>query len=543
MAITWNDTQTKASSGGIKWDGANTPSVIPQKAPQPPQQSFSDSLWSALSGAGKQVGNAFQGGVDQAKQGYQQATQATNPLTKTEAGLQEVGGAVSAIASPLAPVFAPVSKAIGAAGDALSNNSLIKGAAGNQVVDANGMTSYKPNMDANRVPQDINNTANLLPLAAGALSPKQVGSEIQRTAANIKNTGGKLKDSVLGTPEEQAAKKTVTQQKNQQESLKTSINDVMPFQNKEVRIDELRNTFPDSNTGKGGVAREGVLGKSTPQPTAEDIQRGTVANEYIAGVKDPVAKIANINQGIKTTSSGVDTFLDKNSAPSNFADMRSYMETNQPKPSLQKDPAAFESYNRATQGALDTLYKTMKDSAKRTGDFGAQTSGADIRAARIAIDQQISKELGENVFGTPQYKGIKAAEIDTRNLLNRLSEDLLRYPGQLENLNKMNEFISQAKARGVEVDLTDPNVKAQIESSFGLKSTAASDANAEFLKSQHKKMSYLYDARDNLIDKYQSSVGKNRVQEAIKNHPIVAGVAKKAATLVGVGEAVKFGGL
>lgn len=310
--------------------------------------------------------------------------------------------------------------------------------------------------------------------------------------------------------------------------VQQSVKDTMPLANKEVRIDDLRNTYPDSGKGKGGVTREGPLGKSTSQPAEEDIARGTVAHEYIKGVKDPVKKIANLNQGIRDTSTKtIDPFLDKNAAPSHFQDMREYMEKNRPTSNLQKDPGAFEAYNRATENALDTLYKTMKERATNTGDFGPNVSGTEIRQARIAIDQQIAKELGQETFGTPQYKGIKAAEIDTRNMLNRMNEDMLRYPGQLDKLNKMNELLSASKERGIEVD---PAELTRLEQELGLKKTPESEANAKFLADQHKKMSYLYDARDNLIDKYQSSVGKNKVQELIKNNPVVkagTGMVKK----------------
>lgn len=348
----------------------------------------------------------------------------------------------------------------------------------------------------------------------------------------VDKTGQAIKDTVIGTPEEIVSKKGG-------KALQSSIQDTMPLQSKDVRIDELRNSLPDN--GNGGVKREGILGKSTPQPTTEDIQRGTIAHDYINGEKDPVKKIQNVNKGIQDISNDTDTFLDKNSAPANFEDMRNYMESNRPSQSLQKDPGASESYNRATENALDTLNKTMKDSAKTSGDYGPTTSGADIRKARIAIDKQITAELGENAFGTPQYKGIKAAEIDTRNLLNRMSEDMLRYPGQLENLNKMNEFVSAAKGRGIDIDMENPEVKAQLEKRFGLESTSEGESNAQKLADQHSKMSSLYEARDNMIDKYQSNVGKNKVQEFIKNNPLKTKVAKIGAGIVGVGAAGELG--
>lgn len=312
------------------------------------------------------------------------------------------------------------------------------------------------------------------------------------------------------------------------DALSQVIADAMPLENKATRIDALRSSMPGE---KGGVVRKGILGKSTITPEAEDTARGTAAAPYIQGVKDPVQQIQNLNKGIKDTSEATDTFLDRNSAPSNFADMRTYMETNRPTSNLQKDPVAFENYNRATQDALDTLYATMKDTAKQTGDFSANTSAKDIRRARIAIDQQISKELGENTFGTPQYKGIKAAEIDTRNLLNRMSEDLLRYPGQLQNLNKLNEFIAASKSRGIEVDMNNPEIRSQLEKQFGLTATPEAEANAQQLSLSHEKMSHLYDARDNIIDKYQKNVGKTKLEESVNKNPILksgVGIFKKA---------------
>lgn len=315
--------------------------------------------------------------------------------------------------------------------------------------------------------------------------------------------------------------------------IEKSIQEVMPLENKATRIDALRASLP--GTPEGGVVRKGLLGASTIVPDAEDIERGTTAHPFIQGTNDPVAKIQNLNQGIKDTSTQTDDFLDKNATAANFEDMRNYMETNKPSSILQKDPAAAESYNRATQDALDTLASTMKETQKATGNFGPQTSGADIRKARIAVDAQISKELGESTFGTPQFKGIKAAEIDTRNLLNRMSEDMLRYPGQLENLNKMNDFVSASKGRGIDVDMNDPTIKSQLESTFGLKSTPETEASAKALSDAHKKMSYLYDSRDNLIDKYQNKIGKNKIQETVAKNPLLkAGVA--AAT-----KAVPFG--
>lgn len=354
-------------------------------------------------------------------------------------------------------------------------------------------------------------------IGSGSTDPTEIAGDatIGAVGGAALGVGGKAISGLLGKASEDG-------------TLQKAIQDTMPLENKATRIDAMRNSMPGE---QGGVTRKGLLGTSTIIPSDEDIARGKAVVPYLNGEKDPVAQVQNLNKGIQDVSKETDSFLDQNTAPANFADMRNYMETNKPTASLQKDPVALENYNRATQDALDTLYATMKKTAKASGDFGSNTSAADIRAARIAVDQQISKELGENTFGSPQYKGIKAAEIDTRNLLNRMSEDMLRYPGQLEKLNKLNDFVSASRARGIDVDMNNPQVRSQLERQFGLTMTQETEAAAQKLSDAHTQMSHLYDARDNVIDRYQRKIGKNKLQETIENSPVagfIANTAKKA---------------
>lgn len=339
--------------------------------------------------------------------------------------------------------------------------------------------------------------------------------------------------AIKGTAEEQVAKAVANGAKTDAKNLQTSIQHTMPAISKDVRVSDLENTFPDSGVGKGGITREGALGKSTPQPTTQDIQRGTTAHEYINGEKDPVQRIAKVNQGIRDTSNATDSFLDQNSTPSNFEDMRDYVEANNtPDKGLKDDPAAYKAYQRTSENALDTLYKTMKTTAKETGDFGAVTPGSDIRQARIAVDQQIKAELKGATLGTPQYTGIKAAAVSARNVLNRMAEDMLRYPGQMEQLNKFNADMAELSKRGIEVD---PAEAEGLKAKYGLKSTAESEANAQKLSDQQSKMSDLYDARDNMIDKYQSLVGKEKWQEYLKNNPRIRKALRYGAIGIGAG--------
>lgn len=309
---------------------------------------------------------------------------------------------------------------------------------------------------------------------------------------------------------------------NSDSTVEKSIQDTMAAPTKGVKVEALENSMPDS----GGVQRKGILKTSEIQPNDADVKRGTIADEYIGKTNDPVEKIQNVNKGIKDTSKQVDSFLNEKSSPSNFSDMRDYIEANnKPSANLQKDPGASEAYTRASNNALDTLYKTMKNSANESGDFGETTPGSDIRKARIAVDKEIKSELGENVFGTPQYKGIKAAEVNVRGVLNNMQEDMLRYPGQLEQLNKYNDFVNTLKSKNPDIEIS-PEHAQELKDKFGLKSTPESESDAKLLSDQHSKMSNLYDARDNMIDKYVKDVGKNRIEETIEHSKLLSGAVK-----------------
>lgn len=469
-------------------------------------------------------------------------------------------GALRATANGIGTIFAPITNAIQSASDSFAQNAkdplnpnkpLTDNPVVSKVLNLFDGTNHAMNTWATKNPEQAKNLQSAITIALTAVGGGEngldkpiVSGEFPTTIQGLKELPSDIKNTLTkGIQTISDATKTIAETvKNTKQSfsspaevkaIQQSIQDTMPLQSKDVRIDELRNSYPDSGSGKGGITREGVMGKSTPQSTEADIARGTTAHEYIKGETDPVKKIQNINQGIKDTSEGTNKFLDKNSAHVNFEDIRGYMEhNNTPPENITKDPTASESYRRSTENALNTIYKTMKDTANKTGSFDGATPGSDIRQARIAVDQQITKELGEETFGTPQYKGIKAAEVNARNIINRMSEDMVRYPGQLEAVNKYNDFIDTLKSRNADVQI-DPQYEAELKDKFGLKSTPESESAAQKLADQHTKMSQLYEARDNLIEKYQANVGKNRWQEFLKNNPKIRRVIKYGALIGG----------
>ncbi len=323
----------------------------------------------------------------------------------------------------------------------------------------------------------------------------------------------KVKTAVKGSPEEIA-----------QKSFQKTVEAVKPLKGE-------------------GLTRNGMLGKSANETSPLDIQRAEAVHPYIEGVSDPVKQYQNIDNAITDiTQKDIIPHLNRNPVNMNFEDLRNYLETNKPtKPNFANDPVASENYNRITENGITTLEQVMRDSAKKTGNYGSEVSVNDIETTRKIIDAQINNELGENTFGTPQYKGIKAAAVDMRNLFNRMSEDLLRYPGQTEALNKYNELLRELKAKNIEVA---PEQLKQLQKQQGLKSTPESEANARYLSEQHAKQTQMFDALDNIYERYSKKVGigKNYIQEFFKTPvgKVIKNAGKAAGRAFGIGEAVSL---
>lgn len=163
------------------------------------------------------VSGAFNAGVDQIKQSYQQAKTAPSLLAKGEAGLGMLAGGANALMAPLAPVLAPITAPI---------NASINAAA-NKVSDIPAVQKFAQTpagLTTSRVAQDVSNTATVLPFLAGALAPKQVLSE---AGAVVDNGLNRVSNALTKTPEEIAAANT--------EKFNSNLNKAIPVLKKDVK--------------------------------------------------------------------------------------------------------------------------------------------------------------------------------------------------------------------------------------------------------------------------------------------------------------------
>lgn len=143
----------------------------PTQAPQPATQSGS---------MADTVSNAFQGGINQFKKGYQQASQAKNPFEMTEAGGNELAGGIGAVFSPLAPITKPIGDAATAIGNFNANHPMI------QQSEQQKINAAAPggSLDTlSRGAEDVGNFATIAGTLAGGKGAGGVSSYAIRTGA------------------------------------------------------------------------------------------------------------------------------------------------------------------------------------------------------------------------------------------------------------------------------------------------------------------------------------------------------------------------
>lgn len=78
-------------------------------------------LESNVRNAPTDIKNAFTGGIDQIKSGYEESKNAKNPWEFVEGGIKTAAGAVNTIFSPLAPITAPIGSGLNKVADKISD--------------------------------------------------------------------------------------------------------------------------------------------------------------------------------------------------------------------------------------------------------------------------------------------------------------------------------------------------------------------------------------------------------------------------------------
>lgn len=140
-----------------------------------------------LGGIGNTIKGAFQSGVNQIKSGFDQVknTTTSNPLsllgTGIEAGAKVGAGAINAAMSPIAPVMAPVGKAIGAVTNKISDNPSVQKFAMSPAGQATA-----------RGAEDVGNLNTIFGAATTLEGRQQIGDAVKQGTENAQDTMSQL---------------------------------------------------------------------------------------------------------------------------------------------------------------------------------------------------------------------------------------------------------------------------------------------------------------------------------------------------------------
>lgn len=248
--------------------------------------------------------------------------------------------------------------------------------------------------------------------------------------------------------------------------------------------------------------------------------------------KDPNVDIHNLRSAIENVSeNSVKPFLSENKTPFNFEDLQNKLSLVHPQSSLKADPSALKTYDRVREEVQSNLYSSLKSLAKSKGDFGNTTDFNDVWNARKILDSKAEEELGSKVFGSPEYTGAKSAIQDMRQGLSQFITDSLHYPGQAEQVNKMQEFMQVARQRGIEIE--SPEELTGLMKQMGIQNVPEDAAKAAFFSDNMRKVSNFYKAIDNVKTKIPDYLRENAT--FAKRHPLLIKGAKLGASAAGGG--------
>jgi hypothetical protein len=368
----------------------------------------------------------------------------------------------------------------------------------------------------------VGNIASILPIGkAGQLAAKgvQIGADAAKSATVAAFDAGTA-----------AAKKILpTAARATDKALSDAIEVTSPTLYKKDSIATMERAGQP-----GGVLKSGKLGTYKRAPTQQDINVAQSVAGVVSKKNGPLDNIASVNQEIGRTSDGLSKHFAQNKVPFNFEDLRGFMSRTAPSGSLKADPAAFSTYARVRENLLSSIYDTLKAGAKKSGNYGSVTDMSELWDARKVVDAQIEKELGATTFDSPQYMGVKAAARDFRDGFNRFIADNVANPGQMEQVNRMHEFLDAARSRGIDIP-SEQDALNILRKQFGLTPSATANARAAMFQDTMTRLSRMYEARGNIAESNWRLMDKNAIQRWMKQNPQKAKLLEYGLGAAGVG--------
>ena len=327
-------------------------------------------------------------------------------------------------------------------------------------------------------------------------------------------------------------------------------------------------------TGKGYIKAAGAVKPAEPSifgkagidgDATKDVQRAKTAIMNVADtlgkktkdiIKSGAAQATkNFNRVTDTigeyAQNVVKPFLQKSGVDYNFADLRKALELVKPSNDLKGE--ALQTYNETREQILNAVANkvssqtkgaknltTLRSLVSGDGSVPQKVTGGDTDFwdARKIIDDIGNETTKGKLFGSDAHTGASKAWADIRAGYKNYLSDAFRYPGQMENVNKANEFLSNSQTAAM--DKTGWNIE-DFEKQFGLKASETTAGAQKQWDSFMENLEGLYKGRSSIATKLNTERGKSTLQILAKEYP---GVAKAAgAAALGAAGAVGAGGV
>jgi hypothetical protein len=431
-----------------------------------------------------------------------------------------IGGAVGGLAKGVDwATSGYAGKAISSVGEKIANTKT--GQKTGEVI-GDVMTKYqdwaKLHPEAEKDLSAFTNIASLLPIGFGT---KKTVQTVAKTSPVKKYISEKAKTSLIKDRERIVQMVAPVLSKQEGESLVKSSTSRAPGVFKTARLDFSKDVLTQKTA-------DAVMNLNLPK------EIGFTGN--FNRIKNHIAKIS---------SRVIEPHLKQNPVPFNFDDLRTYMTREMKPPTVLNGNISPIIYKDTNEKLLGVLSSSLKSNIKKTGNVGNITNFDEIWKANINIDDMAEQQLKNFDFGTAEFAGAKRSIQDFRKSLRNFMTDSLSTPGQVDKINKVKQFLSDARAHGWEDPLGNNPKKAYdlLEKQFGINRADEDIIRAAVFNDAMEQLSYLYNATDNMAPKVFEEAGKNKIRILADKYPQTvrtvgyglggAGVASIASGLMG----------
>ncbi len=215
----------------------------------------------------------------------------------------------------------------------------------------------------------------------------------------------------------------------------------------------------------------------------------------------------------------VKPLLAKNPVPFNFEDFRNAMSLIRPDASFKAGSAEGKVFNDIKERMIGIMANTLR----KSGKTDPMMNFDEFWNGRILIDKLGKEEISNKIFNSPEYMGAKGAFQNMRQGVAQYIKDSFRYAGQMDKVNKMNDFIQTSIKRGI--NITEDMMPA-LKQQFGIVEDKAKAALADEWDKHMDNMHSAFDAIENLKSKVGTEKGKTVYELWLKSHPVLREAAK-----------------